>query len=69
MTQEQRVLEYMRAHKGITTLEAYRDLGVTRLSARIYDLRDSGHTIATERIFVLNRFGEQVCVTRYKVVE
>lgn len=68
MTQEQRVLEYMKTHRGITALEAYRELGVMRLSARIFDLRASGHVIATEHVPVMNRFGEQVYVTRYKAV-
>ena len=69
MTQEQRILEYMKTHDGITTLQAYNDLGITRLSARIFDLRSKGHIISTERVFVMNRYYEQTNVTKYKVVE
>lgn len=69
MTQEQRILEYMKTHDGITTLQAYNDLGITRLSARIFDLRAAGHIISTERVSVMNRYREQTNVTKYKVVE
>ena len=69
MKQTNRILEYMRRNKGITALEAYREFGCLRLSARIFDLRKEGHLIATEHVPVQNRYGETVYVTRYKVVE
>ena len=31
MTQNERVLQYMQEHSGISTLDAFRDLGCTRL--------------------------------------
>ena len=69
MTQEQRLLEYMKTHDGITTLQAYNDLGITRLAARIFDLRAAGHIISTSRVSVMNRYREQTNVTKYKVVK
>lgn len=50
MSQNERVLAYMRTHKGITALDAIRLPGgmVMRLAARIADLRDDGYTIDTE---------------------
>ena len=69
MTQEQMVLKYMKEHNGITTLEAFRDLGITRLSARIYDLRTSGKKIISSRETGINRFGEVCYFTRYKICE
>lgn len=39
------VLEYLQKHGTITSLEAFERLKITRLSARIYDLRRLGYTI------------------------
>lgn len=44
-SQNMKVLNYMRTHQGITSMDAFRKLGITRLSARIHDLRDAGFTI------------------------
>lgn len=65
--QQQRVFEYMQEHGGITALEAVYALGVTRLSGRIWDLRHSGVDIATERVNVKNRYGENCSVVRYSL--
>lgn len=44
-TQEEQVLAYMQQHGSITTWEAFMKLNITRLSGRIYDLRDQGYDI------------------------
>lgn len=63
--QSERVLTYMRTNGSITTLQAYEDLGITRLSARIYDLRDAGHVISATKKTVPTRTGKAtVCVYR-----
>ena len=64
-----RVLEYMRMHGGITPLEAWTELGVYRLSARIADLRKRGYDIAGKTVSVLNRYGEKCRVKRYALRE
>lgn len=64
-----RVLEYMRAHGGITPLEAWTELGVYRLSARIADLRKQGYDIGGKTVPVLNRYGEACHVKRYALRE
>lgn len=64
-SQNNRVLDYMRKHGSITTLDAFNKLGVTRLSARISDLRADGHIIASTRESGLNRFGERTNYCRY----
>lgn len=58
----------MREHGGITSLEAF-NLGVTRLSARIKDLRTSGHRIDGKTVAVKNRHGDTCHVTRYTLIE
>lgn len=66
-TQAKRILEYMKEHKGITTLDAARDLGCMRLSARIFELKESGTDIKSEFVEVENRYGEKCIVKRYLV--
>ena len=39
MTQEDKVLQYMQDFGSITTWDAFTDLGITRLSAKIFNLR------------------------------
>ena len=67
--QNKEVLEYMRLHRGITSLDAATDLGIMRLSARIYDLRQAGYDIHAEIVPVENRHGEKVHVARYTLNE
>ena len=64
-----RIIEYMKRHNGITSRDAFKDLGVTRLSARIKDLRDMGYNISTIMIDGQNRYGEPVRYGLYKLVE
>lgn len=47
--QSKLVLEYMRTNKTITTFEAFKHCGCSRLSARIWDLRNKyGYSIGTQ---------------------
>lgn len=66
-SQNDLVLAYIRAYGSITTLEAFRDLGITRLSARIYDLSRAGHKFKREMIAGKNRFGDKVYFSRYSL--
>lgn len=68
MNQQKRILEYMVTHGGITAAEAFRDLGVMRLSARIKEMREDGVDIITQRVEGRNRYGEAVRFTKYKVM-
>lgn len=64
MNQEQLVLSYMLAHKGITSMQAYDELGVTRLSAVIFNLRDKYNILDVWEKSV-NRYGVPVKYKRY----
>ena len=57
-TQADRVLAYIKTFGSITSLEAFRDLGVTRLSARIFELRARGLEIDSTSVTSKNRYGE-----------
>ena len=66
-TQNARLLAYLRVHREIDPLTAWRELGIYRLGARIYDLREAGHSIESDRIPVENQFGEECRVARYRL--
>lgn len=64
-TQADRVLAYIRTFGSITTLEAFRDLGITRLSARIFELRARGLEIDSTNVTSKNRYGENCTYAKY----
>lgn len=64
------VLDYINANGGITTRQAYEDLGITRLSARIWELKhDRKLPIDDEFIDVPTRSGEETQVKKYFLPE
>ena len=67
MTQCERIIDYINKHGSITTMEAFHDLGITRLALRIHDLRDDGYQIKRETIRGKNRYGEPVHYMRYSL--
>lgn len=64
-TQVERIKRYMEKFGSITTFEAFTELGVMRLSARIREMRKSGLKIADKQECVKNRFGEKCYIKRY----
>lgn len=64
-----KILDYMNSFGSITTLEAFRDLGCTRLGSRIHDLRMKGYAILSKPEKSKNRFGEVVHYKRYYMKE
>lgn len=65
MTQAERVMKYIDEFHSISSWEAFRDLGITRLAARIADLESEGVHFSRTREMVVNRYGEKVYYTRY----
>lgn len=64
---QRRVFDYMLENGNISTLDAFIDLGETRLSARIFELKKKGVKISKDYISVKNRHGEPRRVCRYKI--
>ena len=62
MTQEEKILNYMKAHGGITQPEAMENLHIMRLGARIFDMREMGIRIINDPIPGTN-------YARYKLME
>ena len=67
VTQNQRVIDYIRQFGSITQLEALRDLGVMRLASRINDLKRMGYPIESDIEVTENRYGESCRVKRYRL--
>lgn len=66
-TQVEQVLEYLKTYGSITTAEAFSELGITRLSARISDLKDLGYEFDTKAEDGTNRHGKKVKYARYRI--
>lgn len=64
-TQQNRLHEYLLAHRVIEPLTAWTELGIYRLAAVIFELRKSGLSISTNKIDVLNKFNEKCNVAQY----
>lgn len=69
MTQAERVLQYIKDFGRITPYDAFRDLAILRLSARIYDLKYEGYDIETTIETAKNRYGEPVHYAVYTLKE
>lgn len=64
----ERVLKYMEDFGSITTLNAFIDLGCTRLSEYIRQIRKT-HVVKDEWETTINRYGEPVRYKRYWLVD
>ena len=65
MTQNDIVLGYMKKHGFITILESIYDLKITRLGARILELKKEGHLIMSEPLRVTKADGTKTTVKKY----
>lgn len=69
MTQHDRILKYMNDFGSITPMEAFSDLGVTKLATRISEMRREGIRIHKEPVNSVNRYGDHVRFMRYSLEE
>jgi len=67
MTQSERVLKYLEDGKKLTCLNAFEELGITQVAARIFELKEKGHDIKTNRRKVTNRYNEICSVAEYYI--
>lgn len=69
MNQQEMIIKYMTDFGSITPMEAFKDLGVTRLSAKIYILKREGYVFDEKRETVVNRYGKKVSFKRFWIKE
>lgn len=61
----QEVLKHLKTKKSITSLEAIKLYGATRLSSIIFRLKKRGHNIECKREEVVDRYGNTCGYGRY----
>lgn len=66
MSQAREIIEYVKNHGSITTMEAF-GMGITRLASRVHDIKSFGITVNKEMVTVRNRKGEDCRVARYTI--
>jgi hypothetical protein len=66
MSQATDIIEFIRDHGSITTMQAF-GLGITRLASRIHDIKSVGIPVEREMVEVQNRKGETCRVARYTI--
>ena len=69
MNQCEKVKDYMEKFGSISSMEAFRDLGIMRLGARILEIERQGTPIKRITEYSKNRFDEKVHYTRYSIAK
>lgn len=67
-TQNHTVLKHLIEHGHITSIEAFFDYWITRVSARIYDLRAMGIEIETETVTKKTEKGARQSYAVYRLI-
>lgn len=66
--QKIRVLQYIDRYGSINPMQAFTDLGITKLATRISELSsDYGYEFVKTRVKSKNRFGEPCCYMEYSI--
>lgn len=68
MNQRTQVLEHLREGNSITSMDAIRYFGITRISAKIFELRNEGYDIERKNITVFDKFGRRKTFGRWSLV-
>ena len=70
-SQTKEILKYMREHPktGISSMEAIRMFGATRLAGIIFALKRRGYDITTEMVDGVNRYGRHLTYAVYRLHE
>lgn len=67
--QKEAVLYHLQQFQTITSLEAIKEYGATRLSGIIFNLRKDGYNIQSLPFIRKNRFGNTVTLAKYYLYE
>ena len=69
MTQRDAIIEYITEFGSITPMQAFADLGITKLATRISEMRRDGMRFKIEMISTKNRYGKAVNFAKYSFAE
>lgn len=65
MTQHQAIARYIEDFGSITPMQAFSDLGITKLSTRVGEMIVLGYPIEKEIVHSKNRYGENTHYMKY----
>lgn len=68
-TQKERIVDYIKEFGSITSWQAYQDLGIMQLGARIDQLKKEGYIFTTEWVHKKNRYGKDVAFKKYYIAK
>lgn len=66
-SQNDRIVRYMKKNGGITTMDAFLELGVTRLASRICEITKEGYQVCGRDVKVPTRTGKMAIVKEYSL--
>jgi len=64
-THATRLMAYLKENGSITSFDAFKELGNTRLAATIFILKEEGYKFETENINVPTRWNNSATVAKY----
>ena len=69
MTQRDAIIEYITEFGSITPMQAFSDLGITKLATRISEMRKDGMRFNIEMVTVEGRYQRTVTFAKYSFAE
>lgn len=67
MTQYESIIKYITDFGSITPMEAFSDLGITKLATRISEMRKDGMEFKKDMVKSKNRYGKPIRFMRYSL--
>lgn len=67
MTQGERIIQYIKDFGSITPMEAFAELGITKLATRISELSRKGYVFNKVYVKSKNRYGDPVYYMQYSL--
>lgn len=69
MTQQERILNYVKENGSITSWEAIKEIGCTRLAGQIFSLEKKGYKFDHVTVYTTNRYSEPTHYAKYTLRE
>lgn len=65
-TQKQQIAEYIDTFGSITPMQAFSDLGITKLATRVSEMKKVGYEFKQTPVCSYNRYGKTVRYMKYE---
>ena len=69
MTQREQIIQYIKDFGSITPMDAFYDLGITKLATRISEMRKDGIEFNIEIVKYKNKYNKPARYARYSLCE